>query len=462
MPKGLRGRAVVILLFPVIMIQLVVAAVFIQKHHDLVTRQMVSNVEPQIRLVLARINSASDIEDAIDRITPITVPGNLQVTIHADTLDEQTDKRLFYDFSGKIVVDTLKESVQSIRSIDLLSNDGKSVRILAGTPLGQTEIVLSRLSVSPSNPHQLLVLMFVTGIVLTALAYAFLRNQLKPIIRLAAASKAFGRGQTIQINESGATEVREATRAFLDMRKRIESHIQQRTQMLSDISHDLKTPLTRLRTGLELLDETPDTKELINDVKLMTSMVQEFVDFSKDAKREDFCVICIGQLIDAIRRDSQLPRNVLNIVVDNTIQADREAEIRPLAIRRAVQNLVQNAYKFADETKLTISAADQALIFCVEDNGPGIPEDKFDEALRPFARLDPSRNLSQADGVGLGLAITEDIANRHGGSLQLGSSQELGGLRATLTISVSKPPSENERWEELVGPEGFEPPTKAL
>ena len=437
-PKGLRGRAVLILLFPVIMVQLVVAAVFIQKHHDLVTRQMVFNVEPHIRLVLSRINSAADIEDAIERITPITVPGNLKVTIDPESVVAAEDRRLFYDFSGKIVIDTVRGAIPSITAVDLLTGGGSFVTIRADTTLGNTDIVLARRAVSPSNPHQLLILMVVTGIILTAIAYAFLRNQLKPIIRLAAASKAFGKGQRIDLTESGATEVREATRAFLDMRERIESHIEQRTQMLSSISHDLKTPLARLRVGLELLEQSPETEELIADVKHMASMLREFVEFSKYAKLEEPQDIEASALARDICRDARLPGRSLSLVMDDAVQSGRIVNVRPKITRRAVQNLVQNAFHHAPSTRLSVTLNSGLLSFIVEDDGFGIPENQRKLALRPFARLDASRNLSNLEGVGLGLAIAEDISNSQGGSLTLDASEDMGGLKATISLPVSE------------------------
>ena len=435
LPRGLRGRAVLILLFPVIMVQLVVAAVFIQKHHDLVTRQMVHNVEPHVRLVLSRINSAADIEDAIERITPITVPGNLQVTIGPEHAVE--DRRLFYDFSGKIVTDTVKAAIPSVTAVDLLSGGGSYVTIRADTTLGNTDIVLSRRAVSPSNPHQLLILMIVTGIILTAIASAFLRNQLKPIIRLAAASKAFDKGQRIELTVSGATEVREATRAFLDMRDRIESHIEQRTQMLSSISHDLKTPLARLRVGLELLEKSPDTDELIADVNHMAKMLREFVEFSKYAKLEESQVISASALAHDICRDARLPGRSLSLVMDDAVQSGKAVNLRPVTTRRAVQNLVQNAFHHASTTRLSVTLQSGMLSFIVEDDGIGIPENQRQLALRPFGRLDSSRNLNNLEGVGLGLAIAEDISNSQGGSLTLDTSADMGGLKATISLPVS-------------------------
>ena len=440
LPKGLRGRTVLILLFPVITIQVVVASVFIQRHHEEVTRQMVGNIEPRIRLVLSRISSAADIPEALELITPITVPGNLGVSISPESDGPEEDQKMFYDFSGRVVIDTIRNAIPSVKSVDLLFADGNVVVIRAGTTLGEANIQLPRSSVSPSNPHQLLVLMVVTAAFLTVIAYAFLRNQVRPIIRLANASKAFGRGEHLELNPAGATEVREATKAFLDMRARIDSYIEQRTQMLSSISHDLKTPLARLRVGLELLGPSKETDELIDDVNHMNLMVQEFVEYSQHQKLESVVSVNVVALTEDICRDAHIPGRTLSLVMAPQVRQGFSVDVRPVSMRRAIQNLVQNAFDHANSVRLTVTVLENMLCFVVEDDGPGIPAESRLIALRPFMRLDSARNLSHSSGVGLGLAIAEDIATSHGGSLKLDESAELGGLMATISLPISNHP----------------------
>ncbi len=437
-PKGIRSRTILILLFPVVITQLVIAGVFVQRHHDRVTRQMVANIEPHIRLVLSQIDSARDIEEAFDLIAPLTVPGSLNVSISRESGGPEFDQRKFYDFSGVIVTDAIKKTIPGVKTVDLLQQDGNQAIIRASTALGEAQIFVSRSKVSPPNPHQLLVLMVVTGILLTATAYIFLRNQIRPIIRLANASKAFGKGEHIELAPAGATEVREATKAFLDMRKRIENHLEQRTQMLSSISHDLKTPLARLRVGLELLGPSRETDDLIADVNHMSLMVQEFVEYSQNQKRESVVETAADSLVEDIRRDAQIAGKILSLAVDQTAHSGISVKIRPVSTRRAIQNLVQNAFNHAGSARLTVRVSGNMLCFIIEDDGPGIPEESREIALRPFTRLDSARNLSPASGVGLGLTIAEDIAAGQGGTLELGDSAELGGLKATISLPISK------------------------
>lgn len=436
-PKGLRGRTVLILLFPVIMTQLVIAGVFIQRHHDRVTRQMVSNIEPRIRLVLSKISSASDAKEALELITPIVVPGNLVVEIGVESNGLDFDQRLFYDFSGAVVIDAIKKAIPSVETIDLLSKDGDVLTIRARTTLGETKIIVPRHSVSPAKSHQLLVLMVFTGIFLTGISYAFLRNQLKPIIRLAKASKAFGQGEYIELYPAGATEVRDATKAFLDMRERIKTHIDQRTQMLSNISHDLKTPLARMRLGLELLEPSQEVQELITDVKHMDLIVKEFLEYSQSQKLEKVVNVDTNGLIEDICQDNHFPGKTLSLIIDSAVRSGIIINIPPISTRRAIQNLVQNAYKFGNNVQLTVNLFDNMLCFHVEDDGPGIPLEQRELALRPFTMLDTARNLSDGSGVGLGLAITKDIATSHGGQLNLSQSEKFGGLKASFLLPTS-------------------------
>ncbi len=435
-PKGLRGRAILILLFPVIMLQLIVAATIIQRHFDRVTRQMVANVEPHVRLVLSRISSASDIDDAMNRVTPITVPVNMKVVIDASPERSDADRRGVFDLSGKVVIEELRSAIPSISSINLLEDDS-SLEVRATTPHGTAVITLQRGVVSPSNPHQLLVLMAFAGIVMTLIAYAFLRNQLRPIIRLADASKAFGQGQHLAIHEAGATEVREATRAFIDMRDRIEEHLEQRAELLTNIGHDLRTPLTRIRIGLEMLDDTPETNALISDVKNMTFMIRELLDFTRDTIAEKPELISPLELLEELVEKSTYAGQEISLV--NRTRPTRRLQVlaRPTAMIRAVENLVGNADNYAGECRLTLNSAPGILRIIVEDDGPGIPAEDRDRALRAFSRLDRARNLDRGGGVGLGLTIALDVAVQHGGSLTLGSSDDLGGLKATLILPLA-------------------------
>ena len=293
--------------------------------------------------------------------------------------------------------------------------------------VGPIEIEFSRYRVSASNPHQLLVLMVLTGIFMTLIAFLFLRNQLRPIKRLSAASAAFGKGVNLPFTPGGAIEVRAAGQAFLDMRERIESQIEQRTMMLSGVSHDLRTPITRLQLGLELL-ETEEAQGLKEDVASMRLMVDSFLNYARDITGdpvEDIDLVILAKRV-AVRLDPPLLTKVLG--------KPRKVALREAPISRALENLLLNAQRYGSKVELVIQFDVSEIRIEVHDNGHGIPADKREQAILPFVRLEPARTQSKGGGVGLGLAIAADVAKSHGGLLILSDSEELGGLSAEIVL----------------------------
>jgi two-component system osmolarity sensor histidine kinase EnvZ len=274
--------------------------------------------------------------------------------------------------------------------------------------------------------------MIVTSILMTIIAYLFLSNQLRPIARLSLAAEAFGKGQVIPYVPRGATEVRAAGHAFLDMRARIERQIEQRTLMLSGVSHDLRTPLTRMRLGLSLLPEDEETKALLSDVAEMERLVDEFLSFARGDATE---------AVEPIDPEALARRVVENAArlgkrVDLRLEGRMErVQLRPQAMARALENLVTNALRYGSRAEVSVAMGDRWLRFTVEDDGPGIPAARRGEAVQPFSRLDAARDPNRGGGVGLGLSIASDIARSHGGELRLGESATLGGLKAELLVA---------------------------
>lgn len=290
---------------------------------------------------------------------------------------------------------------------------------------------IERSRVSASNPHQLLVLMIATSVLMTLVAFIFLRNQLRPIARLARAADAFGRGQTTEYRPRGAQEIRAAGTAFLDMRNRIERQIEQRTLMLSGVSHDLRTPLTRLRLGLSMLPDDEDVQALLRDVSDMERMVDEFLAFARgDAMEEpvetDLRAIVTRAVEDACR--------VGQPVILAELSGAGVAMIRPMAVRRALDNLIGNAVRHGKNVHVSMVATERSIRLSVDDDGPGIQKDRREEAMQPFARLDAARDPNRGGGAGLGLTIAMDVARSHGGTLRLGDSA-LGGLKAEIVLA---------------------------
>jgi two-component system osmolarity sensor histidine kinase EnvZ len=265
---------------------------------------------------------------------------------------------------------------------------------------------------------------------LTVIAYFFLRRQLRPITKLAEAAEEFGKGRAVSYRPRGAQEVRAAGRAFLDMRARIERQIEQRTLMLSGVSHDLRTPLTRMRLALSLMPEDAEVEALQADVAQMERMVDEFLAFVRgDAMEGSVPTDAVALVREVVERAGP------GVRLASVNGAPEPVAMRPQAIVRAVENLVANAQRFGSQVELRLTFQDRRLGIQVEDDGPGIPADRREEALRPFTRLEAARDPNQRAGVGLGLSIASDIALSHGGALRLSQSETLGGLRVDLVIA---------------------------
>ncbi|RBI84914.1 two-component sensor histidine kinase [Rhodosalinus halophilus] len=424
-PRGLYGRAALILILPVVTLQLVVSVVFVQRHFEGVTEQLTRGVALELRLVLDRLEAAGwqeagQVAGALRyRLRPVSAGA-----VPAD------DSLRFYDFSGRVVIRELDARLPGFLALEL--PDDFDVTLYAASARGPVALDFERERVSASNPHQLLVNMVVFGVIFTVIAFLYLRNQLRPITRLAEAAEAFGRGQVLPYKPSGAVEVRAAGRAFLDMRERIERHIEQRTMMLSGISHDLRTPLTRLRLGLSMLD-AEDRAPLERDVEDIERLVDEFLSFARgeavagEAVATDPLALVREVVEDAARSGAP--------VTLAEVEAAGQVALRPLAVRRALENLIANAVRYATRAEVSVTAKGDMLCIAVEDDGPGIPPERRAEALKPFARLDPARNQDRGTGVGLGLAIAADVARAHGGALKLAESARLGGLRAELRLA---------------------------
>lgn len=431
LPRGLYGRAALILIVPIVTIQLVVSITFIQRHFERVTEQMTEGVAQELRLVTGEIDVEGSLPAARMRAAALADAMAMGFELAGPSAPEIRSASAVYDLSGRVVADTLLRLVPDLGPVDLVSLDG---RVLTSVPTrwGELRVVIDRRRVSATNPHQLLVLMIVTSALMTLIAYLFLSNQLRPIERLADAAEAFGKGQSIRYTPRGATEVRAAGRAFLDMRNRIERQIEQRTQMLSGISHDLRTPLTRLRLGLSLLPEDAETKALLADVADMERLVNEFLAFARGDALEE------AEPTDPVALLRHIVENAQRAGQDVTLhkaEGSGRALIRPQAVTRALENLIGNAVRFGTRAECSVVITDKAIRLTVEDDGPGIPAERREEALGAFARLDEARDPNRGGGVGLGLTIAADIARSHGGTLRLGSSDRLGGLKADLVLA---------------------------
>lgn len=429
LPRSLYARAVLILLVPVITILLVVSVVFIQRLYENVTRQMTEGVAHELRLVVNRIEDAPDAAGAMQNALEVAAPLGIELSASGGDLSDSVS---WSDLSGRVIEQTIRDEIGAVTAVDLLGRD-RHVRIAVETTKGPVVLEVPRSRFSARNPHQFLVLIGVTAFLMTVIALIYLRNQMRPIRRLARAADAFGKGRRVPYRPSGATEVRQAGAAFLDMRDRIERQIEQRTLMLSGVSHDLRTPLTRMKLALSMMDESEDTSAMKRDVAEMERMLDAFLDFARGQGLEEPVSTDPGQLArDAVERAK---RGGLDVALGQ-IDEGAEAMLRPDAMARALDNLIVNAVRYGGKAVVSLARNNTSVQFQVDDPGPGISPELRVQAQKPFARLDTARNQDSGGGVGLGLSIAADIARSHGGSLELETSPVLGGLRARITIPI--------------------------
>ncbi len=433
LPKSLFGRTLLILAAPVVLVQAIVAVGVIQRHYSGVTQQMTSAIANEINYVVAVVEEAPDAVAAQEALARLAGPLDIRLTLAPGAAVGPEVLRVFYDVTGGAVEETLKAHVRRPLALDLVS-DSRVIAAQVQTDKGVLRATVDRRRLTTANPHQIFVWMAASTVLLVSIAAVFLRNQVRPIRQLAAAADGFGKGRSVAFHPSGADEVRRAGAAFLAMRARIERQIESRTQMLSGVSHDLRSPLTRMKLALAMMEDAPEVAELQRDVAEMETMLEGFLAFARGEAGEEAAPLDPVALAEDVAASAR--RRGARIAVSGVIETPEAplATLRAGAVRRALQNLLDNALTYGDETRLSVRLGARMVEFTVEDDGPGIPPEAREAALRPFTRLDAARNQDRGGGVGLGLSIAAEVARSHGGALALGESAALGGLSARLRL----------------------------
>ena len=438
LPKSLLGRAILILLFPIIFIEIVVGIAFIQRHFEQVTNQMSEGIAFEILYIQNEAengikNKLSD-KELIKKISNLGEKFGFKVNISNKNKLTRSTKIDFIDLSGKIFVKNLKEKIDKKSTFDL--SNPRKVYIQVLLEKGFLEFQISRKRISASNPHQLLVLMLFVTVLLVLLSLIILKNQIRPIGKLAKAAEAFGKGQFVEFKPGGSEEVRRAGIAFLAMRARIERQIKQRTQMLSGVSHDLRTPLTRLKLSLTLEKKSTEIKEMLEDVNSMEAMLDEFLEFSKSNIKEKSQKVVINDFIKTIVNRNKKHFKNIDLVISKSLEKGFSMRLRINGVKRAIQNIIDNSITYGKKVIIKINKDKNSLVFEFEDDGIGIDEKNYEKAFRPFSRLDESRNQNNHSGVGLGLSIANDVVRMHGGQITLYKSLDLGGLGVRIRIPI--------------------------
>ncbi len=430
MPKGLFARSLIIIVAPIVLLQAVVAFVFLERHYELVTQSLAAATSRDIAAVIELL-AASPNEDGVDEI--IRVAGdelNLGVAIlPTDTLPPPSSQP-FFALLDRTLAGLIEEEIDLPFWIDTVGRSNfVEIRIQQGERIVQ--FLAPRSQAFASNSGIFITWMVVTSLILMAIAILFLRNQIRPIQRLADAAESFGKGRPAAANFTprGAREVRRASAAFIKMRERIVRQMEQRTEMLAGVSHDLRTILTRFRLQLELLGDEEGSEELRQDIKDMQQMLEDYLAFASGDAAEQPEATDVHALLqrEAEQASEGQPFRV-------GYSGDRVITLRPVSFRRCVGNLIRNAFRYGHRVEIRGYHAKGWLTVHVDDDGPGIAEDEREAVFKPFYRLDTARNI-EASGTGLGLPIARDIARAHGGEIALDDSR-LGGLRATVRIPV--------------------------
>ena len=432
-PKGLYTRALIIIIAPIVILQSILTFVFLDRHWQVVTRRLSTATSQDIAMLADAYELMKNKSpEELDRLAEIARDRlNLSVRFLPGQELPLPRPRPFFGFLDRYVSDEVRYRIHKPFWIDTLGqSDFIEIRVKLDDVV--MRVVAQRAQLMPSNTHIFIVWMVASATVLLIVAILFLRNQIRPILSLADAADRFGRGRPApsDFKVRGAREVRLAAQAFLDMRERIERHVEQRTIMLAGVSHDLRTILTRFRLQLAMM-RAPQIEALKRDVDEMQQMLEDYLAFAKGDAGEDTKRINVRDVLEEVQTAAEAPGKTVQLDVrqDPLIVA-----LRRNAFKRAITNLVSNAARYADRVSIRALKSRGWLTVVVEDNGPGIPAESREDVFRPFHSLDAARNQNKKS-TGLGLAITRDIVRSHGGEITLDQSM-LGGLRAVIRIPI--------------------------
>lgn len=434
-PKGLYARALIIIITPIVLLEGVVAFAFMERHWQSVTRRLSEATARDVAAIvdLYRDYKGNDEYAALRNLARDRLNLSFQVLPKGELPPRQP--KPFFALLDRTLSEEIRQRVKDVPFwIDTVGNS-RHVEIKVKLENNILRFIATRSQTYASNSHIFLIWMVVTSIILLTVAILFLRNQIRPILRLAEAADNFGKGRALpaDLTPRGALEVRKAAEAFIEMRERIVQHVDQRTAMLAGVSHDLRTILTRFKLELALLEQTPEILAMQQDAKEMQNMLEDYLAFAKGDGGEEARPVKLRNLLEQIAEEARGQGMPVTF-----IQSRRRRElivpVKSNAFKRAITNLIGNANRFASEIVLRASKSKKFMIIIVEDNGPGIPSAERENVFRPFYRLDQSRNQASGNS-GLGLAIARDIARSHGGEITLGESP-LGGLQATIRLPL--------------------------
>ena len=421
-PRGLYARSLLMVVLPVVLILMLTTWYYYDSHIAEVNRKLGQAIARDVSVVQDYCERRSQSPLSRDLIA-----SRLDLTFSCDAPQAAPEEESFLEaFSYRAV---LREELKTRLGVPVevgLSPDDSLIHIRFASAGRTAEVLIERKRAVTITSHFFIVWVIIFSLLMVALAVAFLNQQVRSILRLSEAARAFGRGRDVpDFRPSGATEVRDAARAVIDMKNRLTAFTEQRTAMLAGVSHDLRTPLTRLKLSLAMMEDTDEIRAMRADVDDMAMMLEEYLAFAKGEDGDEPVTFDLASLVREVAGSFGQDLPVAG-------PAAIPVKGRRLALKRAITNLVSNAVKFGQDVRITLVDGPHAVEVHVDDDGPGIPKDQYEEAFRPFSRLDSARTQN-APGSGLGLTLARDTARAHGGDLRLSESAS-GGLRASLRL----------------------------
>jgi two-component system, OmpR family, osmolarity sensor histidine kinase EnvZ len=433
-PKGLYARALIIIIAPIVVLESVVAFVFMERHWQNVTRRLSESTAREIAALIEIYDTSPERSERSRLIDMARNRFNLSMQILPPGDLPAPKPKPFFDLLDRALSREISKHVQRPFWIDTVG-ESRYVEIRVQHEKAMLRFIATRSQTYASNSHIFLLWMVGSSVILLTVAILFLRNQIRPILRLAEAADEFGKGRPVpeDFRPRGAREVRQAAQAFLEMRDRIKTHVDQRTTMLAGVSHDLRTVLTRFKLELALLGESSEIRSLRTDVNEMQHMLEDYLAFARGDGGEEAKPAVLRELLEEIVEESQ----VYGTGVELKMRKRTDDLVLPLkrqALKRAITNLVSNAVRYGDKVVIRAATEGEWVRIEVNDNGSGIPPEEREKVFRPFYRIDKARNQDTGNS-GLGLAIARDIARSHGGHVTLGESS-MGGLRAIISLPL--------------------------
>jgi two-component system osmolarity sensor histidine kinase EnvZ len=429
LPKRLYARSLIIVIAPMILLQSVIAFVFMERHWQTVTERLSAAVTRDIAAIIDMIETYPSDDGNANAIRIAQERLNLKIDILPPDPLPAPGPKPFFSILDQSLSQQINRQINRPYWIDTVGASN-IIEIRVRLDNAVLRVFARRSQAYASNTHIFLMWMVGTSLVLLAIAVAFLRNQIRPILQLAEAAESFGKGRPMpnDFRPRGADEVRRAGAAFIQMRERIERQIEQRTAMLTGVSHDLRTILTRFKLQLALGGSKTDREALDQDIDDMQSMLEGYLAFARGEAGEDTGTLDLSVFLLKLEEEARLRKRKL----EASMSGNPEVQVRPNAFSRLLNNVVGNGFRYAKTVRITASHSRGSLLIIVDDDGPGIPASQREDVFKPFLRLDDARNLD-ASGTGLGLSIARDIARSHGGDITLDDSP-LGGLRAIIRI----------------------------